>query len=91
MNDIFILIIYVSTFYHLLELFTASKYNSSRIQRINHLFNKGNLSIFLPFKTYIANNLFKFMLLSLLLSIAFFSLLLGITERTYSRAINSSL
>lgn len=55
------------------------------------MFNKGNLSIFLPFKNYIANNLLKFMILSLLLSIVFFSLILGITERTFSRATDGDL
>ena len=31
LNDIFAFIIYISTIFHLLEFFTASRYNSSRI------------------------------------------------------------
>ena len=83
-NDLLIMFVIVRLLYHMFEIFQISRYNSTRIQRINLLFNNEALSVFLPLKNYIANHPIKFMFSSFIFSIFFFSTLVIIAERPIS-------
>ena len=90
-NDILVVIVIIKTLIHLFDVFRSSKYNSSRIQRINMLFNTESLGVFLPIKNYIANNLISFMFFSLLFSVLFFSSIILIIERPISKLTSNDL
>ena len=90
-NDILVIFVMVRLLYHMFEIFQTSKYNSTRIQRINLLFNNEALSIFLPIKNYIANHPIRFMLSSFAFSIFFFSALIIMLERPLSSMTNQKL
>lgn len=90
-NDILVVIVIIKTLIHLFDVFRSSKYNSSRIQRINMLFNTESLGVFLPIKNYIANNLISFMFYSLLFSVLFFSSIILIIERPISKITSNEL
>lgn len=90
-NDLLIIFVIVRLNYYIFEVFKSSKYNSTRLQRINLLFNNENLSVFLPLKNYIANHPIKFMLLSLFLSMTFFSALIITVERPVSAVSDRNL
>lgn len=90
-NDLFVTFVVIRLLYHMFEIFQTSRYNSTRIQRINLLFNNEALSVFLPLKNYIANHPIKFMLFSFLFSIAFFSSLIIIAERPLSTITDQNM
>lgn len=90
-NDLFVSFVIVRLLFQIFEIFQTSRYNSTRIQRINLLFNNEALSVFLPLKNYIANHPIKFMFLSFVFSIAYFSSLIIIAERPLSHVTNQNL
>lgn len=55
------------------------------------LFNSENLSIFFPLKNYIANHPIRFMSLSLILSVIFFSSVIIVLERPVSASTDKNL
>lgn len=90
-NDLLVTFVVVRLLYHMFEIFQISRYNSTRIQRINLLFNNEALSVFLPLKNYIANHPIKFMFASFMFSIAFFSALIIMAERPLSTITDKSM
>lgn len=84
LNDVFVILSFFRNIVHIILVFRATKWNSSRIQRINLFYQKKDLSNFLPMKIYLANNFIPFIIYSLLLSIFIFSGFLMITERPLS-------
>ncbi len=84
-NDIFIIIAFICFPYQINEYFNATKYNSHRIVRINSIFNNDTIGASLPIRNFIAGNPIRFMILSFVMSILYFSSLLIIMERPSSK------
>ena len=90
-NDTLIIIGVFRMLYTMLEIFKSTKYNSTRIQRINLMFNSKTLSNFLPIKNFITNHPFKFMIFSFLFSLICFSYIILLIERPSVKIGNVAL
>ncbi len=90
-NDLMIIVIFLSLGYHVLKIFATTKYNSPRVQRINIIFDIDSTNSFLTLRHYIANHPIKFMLISFTFTLFYFSVLILITERPNSSLTDQSL
>jgi len=90
-NDLLVTFVVVRLLFHTFEVFQKSRYNTTRIQRINFIFNNEALSVFLPLKNYIASHPVKFMFSSFICSVLFFSALIIMAERPLSAITNQNL